>query len=112
MEYRQKVILMKIFGILAIGVLIISGCATVKETHAPDGRKAYALNCSGLTRGWDKCQKAAGDLCGAAGYDILDQVSEDSSFGRERTNALGGSSHSIKTNERTMLIACKKGKSN
>jgi uncharacterized protein YceK len=112
MKYKQKVIMMKIICVMVIGTLVVSGCATVKETHASDGRKAYALNCSGLTRGWDKCQKAAGDLCGSAGYDILDQVSEDASFGRERTTSISGSSHSIKTNERSMLIACKKGKNN
>jgi hypothetical protein len=95
---------MRIIGFMVIGALVISGCATVKDTYAPDGRKAYALNCSGLTRGWDKCRKAAGDICGSVGYDILDQVSEDSSLSREMS---GGLSHSIKTNERSMLIACK-----
>jgi len=99
---------MRTVGVMVIGALLVSGCETVKETYAPDGRKAYALNCSGLTRGWDKCRKAAGDICGLAGYDILDQVSEDSSFSREKTGVSGGLSHSIKTNERSMLIACKR----
>ena len=99
---------MKILGVMVFGALVISGCATVRETHAPDGRKAYALNCSGLTRGWDKCQKAAGDICGSAGYDILDQVSEDSAFNRDRESSIGAVSHAIKSNERSMLIACKK----
>jgi hypothetical protein len=99
---------MKIIGVMLIGTLIISGCATVQETHAPDGRKAYALNCSGLTRSWDRCQKAAGDLCGAAGYDILDQIGEDSDFSSARENAKRAVSHSIRTTKRTMLIACKK----
>ena len=99
---------MKMIEVMVIGALAVSGCATVKETHAPDGRKAYALNCSGLTRGWDKCQKAAGDICGAAGYVILDQVSEDSDFSRDRQNVERAVSHSIKSNERSMLISCKK----
>jgi hypothetical protein len=99
---------MKIIGILVIATLVISGCATVRETHAPDGRKAYSLNCSGLTRGWDKCEKAAGDICGSAGYDVLDQVGEDSDFSRSRENAKRAVSHSIRPTERSMLIACKK----
>ena len=99
---------MRIIEVMVIGTLAVGGCATVKETHAPDGRKAYALNCSGLTRGWDKCQKAAGDICGAAGYVILDQVSEDSDFSRDRQNVERAVSHSIKSNERSMLISCKK----
>ena len=33
---------------------LLSSCATVRETYASDGRKAYSLNCSGTARGWDK----------------------------------------------------------
>ncbi|KVP11985.1 hypothetical protein WJ85_17290 [Burkholderia ubonensis] len=82
---------------------ILAGCATVHETYAPDGRKAYALNCSGLARGWDKCLAAAGEKCGAAGYDILDRSGEMSA-------AIGGSNGSFGggiTGERAMMIACK-----
>ena len=50
---------------LVLAALALVGCATVHQTYAPDGRRAYALNCSGLARGWDKCMDAAG---GSAGY--------------------------------------------
>ena len=59
---------------------LLSSCATVRETYAPDGRKAYSLNCSGTARGWDKCSNAAGEACKGAGYDILDRTGEDVSF--------------------------------
>lgn len=90
---------------------LLSSCATVKETYAPDGRKAYTLNCSGTARGWDKCYSAAGELCKDAGYEILDRNSEDAAFGSvsgsaNRTNA-NVSGSSVKTNERSMVIACK-----
>jgi hypothetical protein len=90
---------------------LLSGCASVKESYAPDGRKAYALNCSGTARGWDKCYAAAGDLCKDAGYDVIDRTSEDAAFSSiggaaNRSNAsIGGAS--VKTNERSMMIACK-----
>ncbi len=91
--------------------LLLSACATVKETYAPDGRKAYSLNCSGTARGWDKCYSAAGELCKEAGYDILDRSSEDASFASVAgsTNRTGGSvsGSAVKTNERSMVIACK-----
>lgn len=84
--------------------MILSSCATVRESYAPDGRKSYALNCSGTARGWDKCFSAAGEICGAKGYDILDRSSEG-------VAAIGGSFQGgfsgAKTNERTMLVACK-----
>lgn len=88
-------------------VFLLAACATVHESYAPDGRKAYALNCSGLARGWDKCQIAAGEICGSAGYDILDRSSEDSAVAGAVANANGGVAHASKSNERSMLIACK-----
>lgn len=91
---------------------ILSACATVRETYAPDGRKSYALNCSGLARGWDKCYSAAGDICKDAGFDIVDRNSEDAAFASVSgsSNKYGGSVNgsSAKTNERSMSIACKK----
>jgi hypothetical protein len=98
--------------IILIVSALLSSCATVRETYAPDGRKAYSLNCSGTARGWDKCYSAAGELCRDAGYDILDRSSEDVSFASvsgnaNKTNA-SVSGSSVKTNERSMVIVCKK----
>ena len=94
----------KTFLILIVFGFLISGCASVKETYSQDGRKAYTLNCSGLARGWDKCYAAAGELCKTKGYDILDKTGEDLA-------TIGGSTSGFfgaKTNERSMLVACKK----
>ena len=87
--------------------MILVGCATVHQTYAPDGRKAYTLNCSGLARGWDKCLSSAGELCGVAGYDILDRSSEGVSFAGAGISRSGGSAFGATTNERSMLVACK-----
>jgi hypothetical protein len=89
-------------------VLFTTGCATVTETVAPDGRKAYALNCSGTARGWDKCYSAAGEKCGATGYDILDRNSEDLAAFSAGGSSSGFAASGARTSERTMLIACKK----
>jgi hypothetical protein len=94
-------------GAAAAALLFVAGCATVHQTYAPDGRKAYTLNCSGLARGWDKCMSAAGELCASAGYDILDRSSEDTAVGSAGGNTSGYSAFAAKTNERSMLIACK-----
>ena len=84
-------------------LLSLVACASVQETYAPDGRLAYALNCSGTARGWDKCEKAAGDKCGTTGYDIISKSSEDVASGSGSNNFF----NMAKTNERSMLIACK-----
>ena len=104
---------MTIYRLLVAASVIASlgACATVKETYAPDGRKAYTLNCSGLARGWDKCYAAAGEICKESGYDIIARSSEDSSFAAVGggANSSGGSfgGSSMKSNERSMVIACK-----
>jgi hypothetical protein len=94
-------------GAMVVALLTVSACATVHQTYAPDGRKAYTLNCSGLARGWDKCLSAAGELCASAGYDILDRSSEDAAVAGAGGSPSGGSAFAAKTNERSMLIACK-----
>ncbi|OHX13357.1 hypothetical protein [Chromobacterium sphagni] len=90
---------------------LLAACATVHETYSPDGRRAYALNCSGIARGWDKCYEAAGEICKGAGYDILDRSGEDSSIatvgGAIHGNAGSFGGSAIKTGERSMEIACK-----
>lgn len=90
---------------------LLSACATVRETYAPDGRKAYTLNCSGAARGWDKCYAATGETCKDAGYEILDRSSEDMSIatvgGSINSSGGGFGGSSVKTNERSMLIVCK-----
>lgn len=101
----------RLLTVVAVAALL-GACATVGETYSSDGRKAYTLNCSGTARGWDKCYAAAGELCKESGYDILDRSSEDASFA-----AVGGSINSsggsiggsfVKTNERSMVVACKR----
>jgi hypothetical protein len=93
--------------ILMMSLLALTACASERTTYAPDGRKAYTLNCSGLARGWDKCFAAAGNICGAKGYDMIDRSDEAAAMG---TAAGGGGSFGAsyaRTNERSMVIACK-----
>jgi hypothetical protein len=98
---------------IAIGglfVTIASSCATEHESYGQDGRKAYALNCSGMARGRDKCFSAAGNICGVSGYDVLDRSDESAAV-----ESAGGSRGSfsaayIQTHERSMLVACKMNK--
>lgn len=97
---------MRIATFIFIGLALLgaSGCATVNESFSADGKKAYSLNCSGTARGWDKCLSAAGEICGAKGYDVLDRSSEEMATIGGGTNGFFGA----KTNERSMLITCKK----
>ena len=85
----------------AVTTLLLSGClAAVRESYAPDGRKAYSLSCSGKYLDWNQCLNAAGRICGPLGYDVIERHSEASfefaqNFGADFSHV------------RTMMIACK-----
>ena len=55
----------------AFGLLLLASCGGAQMTHAPDGKEAYILQCKG---GRYACAQQAGDLCGARGYQALDQA--------------------------------------
>jgi hypothetical protein len=93
--------------ILLVPLLILAACATERTTYAPDGRKAYTLNCSGIARGWDKCFAAAGNICGAKGYDVIDRSDEPAAVGAASGSGGSYSAAYGRTSERSMVIACK-----
>lgn len=87
----------------ALLCLVLAGCATSSTTYLPDGRKGYTINCSGSAVPWSACQKKAGDLCQAKGYDIISANGEQgSTFIASGNFASGGT-----TSNKSMLIACR-----
>jgi hypothetical protein len=96
----RKIGIAVVVGLMAA---TLGGCASVKQTYSADGRKAYALNCSGLARGWDKCLAKAGQICGTRGYEIVDRNSETAAAISGTTAGFSGA----QTKERTMMITCK-----
>lgn len=102
-------------ALILMPTLILTACASVRETYAPDGRTAYMVNCSGPYLSWGECQKAAGKKCGASGYDVLNQTHEE---GFQMGANAGGyaspyhatyqsSMYGGTANSRTMMIACR-----
>jgi hypothetical protein len=74
-------------GLLVVAIAAsAAACSTPKATFAPDGRKGYVINCSGVLDSYSSCLVAAGRACGARGYDVV----------------RGG------PDDRELLIACKK----
>jgi hypothetical protein len=77
--------------LLSIAVLS-SGCAPVASmVRLPDGGEGFAVSCSGNMRSWASCYQAAGEKCGARGYDIINKATDSS----------------IDSATRSMLIKCK-----
>lgn len=64
--------------LFAITVFLMGSCTSVGQSYGPDGRVAYTLNCPGTVPSWSMCMRAAGDQCGAAGYDVVDRIESGS----------------------------------
>jgi hypothetical protein len=65
---------------------------------------------AGMARGWDKCFSAAGNICGASGYDVLDRSDEAAAVGSASGSRGSFGAAYVQTNERSMLVACKVNK--
>jgi len=96
-----------IVGLSLAAALWLTGCATVHESTAPDGRKAYTLNCSGTMLGWNKCYSAAASLCGKAGYDVINRSDRNVKLASAAGNAQAFDASAVKTNERSMQVVCR-----
>ena len=55
----------------AVLIGLLAGCASTPRTYAPDGRRSYSVNCSGLARDWSICYERAERLCDGRGYDVI-----------------------------------------
>jgi hypothetical protein len=87
-------------SILLVLVVVIGGCATAKPTYGPDGRAAYAVDCSGTAGSWGMCYEKAGSLCGSAGYTVASQSSDK--------GVIATPSILASTISRSLLVECKK----
>lgn len=62
-------------------ITTMSACAIVNETYMPDGSKGYSISCDGSAVGINVCFEKAGNLCGAAGYDLITREGQIVPFG-------------------------------
>jgi hypothetical protein len=63
---------MKLAFFLALA-LAIGGCATSRTIIGQDGKPLHKISCDGAVQSIDACYEKAGELCGSAGYDIVNQ---------------------------------------
>ncbi len=83
--------------------LQLAACANVTPTYGPDGHQAFALNCSGLARSWNRCLEAAGDKCGTRGYRVIAVNGDSSAVVVANPQAAFGAS----VVNRTMEVECR-----
>jgi len=71
--------IMKKWGVLLIIVILMTvGCATVQDTYTAGGQDGYRVECSGNVVGWPGCYDKAKEICGEAGYVILERSDQKS----------------------------------
>ena len=96
---------MRMFAIILpiIMLSVLAGCASSSTTYGPDGRSAHTINCSGLARTWGACYEKAGDLCGSAGYDVMDRDTDQGALITGNRNGFTGGV----SNSRSLVVACR-----
>jgi hypothetical protein len=101
--------------VIVVTATVLFGCASASEVYMPDGRKGYALNCSGMARDWGMCLKAAGEMCQVKGYDIFMRDASTGSIASIQASgnfspysgSYGASGFGSTVFNRELLVACK-----
>ena len=86
-------------------VIFLAGCAVSKATYLPDGSTGHSINCSGQALTWGHCMEKAGELCGAAGYEVVSRSGDQGATVSANQYGLYGGS----VINRSMLVKCKSG---
>lgn len=66
--------MMRWWTVLSFFALTACADITPQPIVGPDGRQAFAMECSGYGRTLEQCYAKAGELC-AVGYDVVDRAS-------------------------------------
>lgn len=74
-----------ICALSAVG--LVSCASSSRTTYLADGSRGYAVACKGFLNTWDSCLVKAGRICGARGYNTINEDQYD----------------------RTLLFGCKSG---
>lgn len=100
---------------ILLAALVVAGCSTSQPMYTASGEQGHVVTCTPLWNGglvgaianastsWAQCYQKAGDLCGAAGYDIIQQEGEEGVYGQ----AAHGGGFVSSTKNRMMIVKCK-----
>lgn len=108
---------------MVVVALTLQGCAYSKKTYLADGREGVSIDCSGGAMNWGYCERKAGDICKARGYEIISALQDKNPVAI--SEATGGASGYVNgqnaqynsgssafsfagmNTSRTMLVACR-----
>ena len=88
---------------LTVVAVLLASCANVSQTYAPDGSRAYSIDCSGSARTWGMCLEKAGETCGTRGYDVITRTGDQGAvISGSQYGVFGGT-----VTTRSMVITCR-----
>lgn len=89
--------------LIALAVLVLTGCAATSETSVKRGKRGMHINCSGLSSSWDKCYAEAEKSCGKKGYRVIAKSGDSSEEPGDYPFGLNPAGYT----SRSMIVLCK-----
>lgn len=93
--------------LLPVSLLMGCGGAGNSRIYTADGKRGYAINCSGIDRNWGVCYQKAGSICEELGYDVLEVTGESGTVTDVESNSKRSTAKTMTTHNRIMVIQCK-----
>lgn len=53
--------------------ILLTGCVTTSDVYLADGSKGHNISCHGAVQNISACMQKAGEICGTAGYAVVDR---------------------------------------
>ncbi len=97
--------------IIAFSCFLLAGCAVdyagSNQIYTSEGKKGYALNCSGASRNWGLCYQKAGTICKERGYEVLEVTGEAGTVTAVKSGTGISTATTNTTYNRIMIIQCR-----
>lgn len=98
----------KLVAIAALtAAAMITGCATSRQITGPDGVPVHSISCDGSASDISYCYEKAGELCGAAGYTVLNRDGSSTPFAMASGGRVGFNATMGAIVTRNIMVRCK-----
>ncbi len=100
--YKNLLVIFSCLMLVACGEF-----ASSTQIYTSEGKKGYAVNCSGVKRNWGLCYQKAGTICKERGYEVLEVTGEAGTITSVQSGTGMSTATTNTTHNRIMIIQCK-----